>query len=1051
MSRKIMKPICQSVLGALALMSVNVTTSAATMSETPFMLQNKVTTVENKVEPNFMLLIDDSASMDKPMGEGDNTSRLRTTQNVLHRILNSYGTKFNWGLQTYNNNEANLRGYTKDIEKLKRRIDSISPEGGTPTTRRYYEVTKDMRENTKYRCQKNYIVVLTDGDANTSCWIEGWAEAPTFEYYSKKPDPFFGPRQPGRCRSVEGSGPVDFGWDREDGLEFFSKKLAEGDFKTKKDDGNDEAGVSWDGDPSVDPVDDNGKSKYAQQTISTYTIALSNDISGHGERYLWNGASRHSDGSKNYFEAKKYAELEAAFERAVQEAVGGNNLVGIKTGGTIAPAITGNNQAPNAALAVNVDSKTWSSQIRFYNVNKKDEKGLSFNSNYKQPSFNNRKTLVSVGTGSPGTSTHASGTYFFDSLSSNNRFFGITHQGSDDREWRDALLPWTARSRGDNEIKNLAKTRKYSQPYRVREAGNRDLGDIIDSPVVTIGSQTFASRGTHQFLVTSANDGMVHIFENTTNEEHPYDLKLSYIPAGMERSTNTAANHTLAKVLKEVAHQDYGKNEDHPHRYLLNGGFTVLGTPKTKTGKRHYFMFGAMGQGGRGAYALNVGGHYIANEATPVGVNAESNDWTRQVPLFETEKGKNNTMGFTIGTPKIGRVAVAENRGDIRYAGFLASGYKDKPAPNATKDEVNETALYIYDMLGKNAVTGNDIQSFPGTLIKKIDVEGGIGGLSTPTLVDIESDGVYDLAYAGDYGGNLYRFDLRGGTKAWKVTRIFKGNGSKPIVAAPTISYRPNGKYIIIVGTGSEVYNEDLENTATQSIYGIFDDVKNLEPSTIEERELLVQTFTEKNGLYYLSDHPIQAAHKGWKIDLTDLKGERIVTQGKMLLRTALLETRSYNRREESNKEHIQKTKDVCALERTQETVTAQSRQLQIRSENGGAVKKGRDAYVIYKDAQLVDGYFANGKLFDGLVSTSSVASAISGSPLTRDGEGGGSGEDKPVGAPGEVERIANNCFRSTTNQGIVLGSTNKTPEGLSVEGPRCGQNIRRISWRELT
>ncbi|EGZ44116.1 PilC family type IV pilus tip adhesin [Neisseria wadsworthii] len=1048
MSRKIMKPICQSVLSALALMSFPTTASAAEMSETPFMLQNKVTTLANYVEPNFMLLIDDSASMDKPMGAGDNTSRLRTTQNVLHRILDSYGTKFNWGLQTYNNNKANLRGYTKDIEKLKRRIDSISPEGGTPTTRRYYEVTKDMRENTKYRCQKNYIVVLTDGDANTSCWLKNWLKTPTFEY-SKNPDPFFGPREPGKCVSVKGSGPVDFGWDRDDGLEFFSKKLAEGDFKTKQKDGNDEAGVSWDGDPSVDPIDKaTGKSKYAQQTISTYTIALSNDISGHGEIYLWNGASRRRNGEKNYFEAKKYAELEAAFKRAVEEAEQSNAAVGTETGGTIAPAITGDNKAPNAAMAVHVDSETWSSQIRFYNVNKDDKAGLSFHSDYKQPSFGNRKTLVSVGTGKPGTSSHASGTHFFDSLrlDNGNGFFDI-RKNSDGKEWRDALLPWTARSEDDNEIKNLAKTRNYSQPYRVREAGTRDLGDIIDSPITAIGDKT---TGRHEFLVTSANDGMVHIFRNNDNPNHPYDLKVSYIPAGMERSTNTAANHTLAKVLKEVAHQEYGKSETNPHRYLLNGGFTVLGTPKTKTGKRHYFMFGAMGQGGRGAYALNVGGYDIANENTPVGIHADSNSWARQVPLFETEKGKNNSLGFTIGTPKIGRIAVAANRGDIRYGGFLASGYKDKPAKDATQDTVNETALYIYDMLGKNAVDGSNIDNaYPGTLIKKMTVQNGIGGLSTPTLLDIESDGIYDLAYAGDYGGNLYRFDLRGGQDAWKVTRIFKGSGSKPIVAAPTISYRPNGKYIIIVGTGSEVYTDDVENTDTQSIYGIFDDVNNLEPSAAVEGNLLVQTFTEKNGLYYLSDEPIQAVHKGWKIDLTDLKGERIVTQGRMLLRTALLETRAYNRRTETNKNQI--AGDVCAVEKTQDTITAQSRQLQIRSENGGGVKKGRDAYVVYKDVEVnAEKYFASGKYFDGLVSTSSVAAAISGSPLTLDGEGGASGEDNQILAPNKVKRTPNNCFRSTTNQGIVLGSTNKAPEGLDVEGPRCSQNIRRISWREL-
>ncbi|HFB2711645.1 TPA: PilC/PilY family type IV pilus protein, partial [Neisseria gonorrhoeae] len=80
-----------------------------------------------------------------------------------------------------------------------------------------------------------------------------------------------------------------------------------------------------------------------------------------------------------------------------------------------------------------------------------------------------------------------------------------------------------------------------------------------------------------------------------------------------------------------------------------------------------------------------------------------------------------------------------------KYAAFLASGY-------AAKDIVsgdNTTALYVYDL-----------ENGSGSLIKKIEVKDGKGGLSSPTLVDKDLDGIVDIAYAGDRGGNMYRFDL---------------------------------------------------------------------------------------------------------------------------------------------------------------------------------------------------------------------------------------------------------------------------------------------------
>ena len=98
----------------------------------------------------------------------------------------------------------------------------------------------------------------------------------------------------------------------------------------------------------------------------------------------------------------------------------------------------------------------------------------------------------------------------------------------------------------------------------------------------------------------------------------------------------------------------------------------------------------------------------------------------------------------------------------MRYAGFLASGYRTEDVNSVD----NETALYVYDMTGKEAGTqdtGKNVSS-AGNLLAKIPAPNGKGGLSTPTLVDTDFDGIVDIAYAGDRYGNMFRFDLSGET-----------------------------------------------------------------------------------------------------------------------------------------------------------------------------------------------------------------------------------------------------------------------------------------------
>ncbi|HFB4193655.1 TPA: pilus assembly/adherence protein PilC, partial [Neisseria gonorrhoeae] len=488
----------------------------------------------------------------------------------------------------------------------------------------------------------------------------------------------------------------------------------------------------------------------------------------------------------------------------------------------------------------------------------------------REPNFNSRQTVIRLPGGvyriAPGNSGRVAG---FNDNDGKNDTFGIYKDRlviPEPDEWSEVLLPWTARYYGNDDIfktfnqpnnKKQSDKKQYSQKYRIRtkEDDNdkpRDLGDIVNSPIVAVGG----------YLATAANDGMVHIFKkNGGSDERSYNLKLSYIPGTMPRQyfdndTSALKDSTLAQELRTFAEKGYVGD-----RYGVDGGFVLRRITDDQDRQKHFFMFGAMGLGGRGAYALDL-------------TKIDNSNLTG-VSMFDVKnESKNNgvKLGYTVGTPQIGKIR------NGKYAAFLASGY-------AAKDIVsgdNTTALYVYDL-----------ENGSGSLIKKIEVKDGKGGLSSPTLVDKDLDGIVDIAYAGDRGGNMYRFDLSNSDSSkWSAKVIFEGD--KPITSAPAVS-RLADKRVVIFGTGSDLSEQDVVDKDQQYIYGIFDDDKGTVKVTVQNGTgggLLEQVLKEENKTLFLNKGSDGSGSKGWVVKLKE--GQRVTVKPTVVLRTAFVTIRKY-------------------------------------------------------------------------------------------------------------------------------------------------------------
>ncbi|HGK0234380.1 TPA: PilC family type IV pilus tip adhesin, partial [Neisseria gonorrhoeae] len=642
----------------------------------------------------------------------------------------------------------------------------------------------------------------------------------------------------------------------------------------------------------------------------------------------------------------------------------------------------------------------------------------------REPNFNSRQTVIRLPGGvyriAPGNSGRVAG---FNDNDGKNDTFGIYKDRlviPEPDEWSEVLLPWTARYYGNDDIfktfnqpnnKKQSDKKQYSQKYRIRtkEDDNdkpRDLGDIVNSPITAVGG----------YLATAANDGMVHLFKRNGTDQRGYELKLSYIPGTMPRQyfdndTSALKDSTLAQELRTFAEKGYVGD-----RYGVDGGFVLRRITDDQDRQKHFFMFGAMGLGGRGAYALDL-------------TKIDNSNLTG-VSMFDVKDGDNNgknrvevKLGYTVGTPQIGKTQ------NGTYSAFLASGYAAKKIDDST----NKTALYVYDL--KDTL---------GTPIAKIEAPGGKGGLSSPTLVDKDLDGTVDIAYAGDRGGNMYRFDLSSDKPSeWTVRTIFQG--TKPITSAPAVS-RLADKRVVIFGTGSDLSEEDVVGKDQQYIYGIFDDDKGTGTVKVTVQNgtgggLLEQVLKEENKTLFLSNNKASggSADKGWVVKLKE--GERVTVKPIVVLRTAFVTIRSYTGADKCGAQTAIlgiNTADGGALTpRSARPIVPDN---QVAQYSGHQKMNGKSVPIgcMWKNGKTV---CPNGYVYDKPVNVRYLDEKKTDDfPVTADGDAGGSGTFKEGKKPARNNR----CFSGKGVRTLLMNDL----DSLDITGPMCG--IKRLSWREV-
>ncbi len=411
-------------------------------------------------------------------------------------------------------------------------------------------------------------------------------------------------------------------------------------------------------------------------------------------------------------------------------------------------------------------------------------------------------------------------------------------------------------SDGSQSNDTVAQARlEYIRGERSNEGTNLDfrvrgslLGDLVYSAPVYVGSPNLSFPGDlgasyrawadtvsrDPVLYAGGNDGMLHGFDTATGKE-----VMGYVPGSVYSTEPNAGLHYLS-------------DPDYSHHYYVDLTPTV--SDVELGGSWGTVLVGGLRGGGRGYFALDV--------TTP---KFDIGD-----VMWEFTSADDEDLGFTFSRPSIVKMQ------NGKWAAIFGNGYNS---------DNGDAALFIVFLDGFGTKGWKEGQGY-------VKISTGVGtsaspnGLSSPTVVDLDRDGIADRAYAGDLQGNMWAFDLSAKSlNGWSIDGgqpLFSTPNHQPITSAPSVARNgsvrthdgnlPNVQ--VFFGTGQYLVVNDLADISTQSFYSVWDNGA----GRVYTSDLVEQTVSTSGDLRTVSNNEVDYTSnaRGCYLDLP-ARGERVV------------------------------------------------------------------------------------------------------------------------------------------------------------------------------
>lgn len=783
------------------------------------------------------------SKVNEPGYDGDVplTTRIEVAKEVAAEVV-AENSSLRFGITQFNPNDGGLVSAPCGSPQLllQTQIDALAPETSTPLAETYYEITRYFRGKLsaynafaphispiQYRCQKNFVIAITDGFPTNDTNIPPTG---TLEPGITLPD--FDGLAPATARSdfpntipqySDGFQP-----DGSEGSEGYSLYLDDLALFAREDMLT--SGVDLSLESFQDPA-------FPVQNINTYTVGLALDMQ------MLQDAAEYGEGQ--FFRADNSDQLSDALDTAISD------ILARTSSGSSVSANTTRVEASSLIFQARFHSADWTGEIKAIPLNADGTLGEQlWNAADEFPTPDNRN-LYTI---DPSTGL---GSYFlWNSLTSDQQASLNT-----------SPVDLSADALGELRLRALRGEQGLDTSFRYRST---PLGDVINSDPIFVGTQDHDLRflpgdegGTYLAFVRSkysrtpalfvgANDGMMHGFDAGTGEE-----LFGYVP------------NNVFDSLKYVLDDDFIDN----HRYLVDGMGRVVDSYYDDAW--HTTLIASTGAGGTAVFALDV--------TDPGNMDASS-------VLWEISADTHPSLGVSIPQPTIARMA------NGKWVAIVANGY----------ESAGHTARLLF------------IDLETGVVIRELDTQVGLialpNGMSSPTPVDVDSDRVTDLVYAGDLHGNVWKIDVSSDNPAdWDFSfksflfslpePLFQAcRLAIPLICDPLVSRQPitgrievganpEGGTILYFGTGT--YYQTTDNIVlplsenSQSFYGIYDknigtdadQVANISDLT-EQTVLFNDVFHNDRGgnIRITSDLDVPSGDKGWFIRLPN-GGERQVSK----------------------------------------------------------------------------------------------------------------------------------------------------------------------------
>ncbi|MEZ5564665.1 MAG: PilC/PilY family type IV pilus protein [Gammaproteobacteria bacterium] len=776
-----------------------------------------------------------------------NDYRMNVARNVATNVVND-NTNLRMGLTAFNTDEGGriLQACdTGNTNALKTSIAGLTATTWTPLGEALYEVTRYFRGMSsfynsgvnytspiRYRCQKNFLIIITDGYPTKDTHFPNNDPADVADTTRSLPDwdglspATTAAQYPNFPSGSDGFSPS--GSSTDEGYTLYLDDLAKFAYDIDMRTGPDDTGVSFD-----DPDD-------AQQNLITYTVgfAVANQMM----------ADAAANGTGLYFQAGDEDELTAALQAALAD-------IDARTSSAASVATNSTRLASDTFIyQARFSSSDWGGQLLAYPIGSAGEIATLDVNGIPQlgtvSGWNAAKVVPvpaarNIVTYDPGTGTGMD--FQWASLTPAQQL----ELDQDISGNNDGL--------GQKRLDYLRGVKSDESPngaaFRVRSSA---LGDIINSDPTFVGEQNYgfdmlpggegssyqtfrqsaAYKGRTPMVYVAANDGMLHGFDAKTGVE-----MLAFMP------------NVVYPELRFLTDPSFNTN----HRLINDGAPRALDA--YLGGGWKTVLLGTLGGGGKGVYALDI--------TDPDGFSASDVMW-------EFTSANDSNMGVAIPQATIARMA------NGKWAAIVPNGYNS--GGNAvlfildleTGAKLKEIDTGIAGDNGLSTATPVDVD---GDRITDYIYAGDLKGNMWKFDVTSSSTSDWKIAFSG---APLYT--------ACSADPCTAAN-RQPITARPEVGISPPAGYFVYFGTGRYfAVGDNGVGTGANTVYAIRDKNEKgtavevlptagrsamVQQSVLNEQLLTFGAYSE--GVRVTTNNPITDGDDGWYLDLPT-SGERQVS-----------------------------------------------------------------------------------------------------------------------------------------------------------------------------